>query len=161
MTQHKRRDEPNEPATAGLRVLHIALVAATALLVSACGDASEAASTATSPAPTTTSRGILEAAWSRCSTPGVLTDGATTLILDTIGDEDVTGDQYERVSCVLDVLDMPASVESHINSTRALDGMQTDTWGKVSARWTYHPDDRAQDHPHSAQLISTNNSRTE
>ena len=24
--------------------------------------------------------------------------------------------------------------------TRALDGMQTDSWGGMTARWTYHPD---------------------
>ena len=28
-----------------------------------------------------------------------------------------------------------------INSTRALDGMQTDSWHDITARWTYHPDD--------------------
>ena len=32
-------------------------------------------------------------------------------------------------------------VTQHIESTRALDGMQTDEWDDMKARWTYHPDD--------------------
>ena len=27
-----------------------------------------------------------------------------------------------------------------IDSTRALDGTQTDSWKDIDARWTYHPD---------------------
>jgi len=28
----------------------------------------------------------------------------------------------------------------HINTTRALDGTQSDEWDGYKARWTYHPD---------------------
>ena len=31
-------------------------------------------------------------------------------------------------------------VADHINTTRALDGTQSDEWDGYKARWTYHPD---------------------
>ena len=42
--------------------------------------------------------------------------------------------------CVLNALDVPTRVRDHINSTRALDGQQTETWDDLNARWTFHPD---------------------
>lgn len=42
--------------------------------------------------------------------------------------------------CVLEALEVPERVRSHIGSTRALDGMQEDSWDDYNARWTYHPD---------------------
>lgn len=42
--------------------------------------------------------------------------------------------------CVLDSLDIPSRVLDHIGHTRALDGMQTDSWDDYEARWNYHPD---------------------
>lgn len=42
---------------------------------------------------------------------------------------------------MLEQLDAPDYVTQHIESTRALDGMQTDEWDDMKARWTYHPDD--------------------
>jgi hypothetical protein len=30
---------------------------------------------------------------------------------------------------------------TEIDNTRALDGMQRDSWRKFKASWTYHPDD--------------------
>jgi hypothetical protein len=44
------------------------------------------------------------------------------------------------LDCDLSVLKAPSFVTSQINSTRALDGVQKATWGKISAFWTYHPD---------------------
>lgn len=44
------------------------------------------------------------------------------------------------LSCILYGLDVPDHVVSHIESTRALDGQQTDSWDGISARWTYHPE---------------------
>lgn len=57
---------------------------------------------------------------------------------DTMYDEGILGLAIE--ACVLDGLGTPTAVREHISSTRALDGQQTDQWGKYSARWTYHPD---------------------
>jgi phosphatidylethanolamine-binding protein (PEBP) family uncharacterized protein/LysM repeat protein len=44
------------------------------------------------------------------------------------------------LTCVLANLDVPARVVSHIDQTRALDGLQEDSWGDYNAQWTYHPD---------------------
>ena len=42
--------------------------------------------------------------------------------------------------CMIEATAMPARVVSHLEGTRALDGMQEDTWDAWSARWSYHPD---------------------
>lgn len=68
-------------------------------------------------------------------------DDGDTLILDTKGKEDSDGLSTEDVACVLNSLDVPDAVLQHIDTTRALDGQQTDSWSGVDARWTYHPDD--------------------
>ncbi|MEN9953852.1 MAG: hypothetical protein RL028_454 [Actinomycetota bacterium] len=44
-------------------------------------------------------------------------------------------------ACVVSALKMPSSVLNKIGQTRALDGMVSAKFGKVSAFWTYHPDD--------------------
>jgi hypothetical protein len=43
-------------------------------------------------------------------------------------------------TCVLDEMEVPERVRSHLGSTRALDGTQEDAWDDYEARWTYHPD---------------------
>ena len=47
---------------------------------------------------------------------------------------------YSDVACSLLVMNAPDFVTAQIDSTRALDGLQKATWGKLSAFWTYHPD---------------------
>jgi hypothetical protein len=41
---------------------------------------------------------------------------------------------------ILDELGAPDAVWAKIENTRALDGMQTETWVQFTATWTYHPD---------------------
>jgi hypothetical protein len=45
----------------------------------------------------------------------------------------------EDVLCALSVLKAPGFVQAQIETTRALDGLQKASWGKISAFWTYHP----------------------
>ena len=71
----------------------------------------------------------------------VLADEGKTMMLHVAGEDgrefgDVTIDE---VACILSETDVPTSVVSHIDSTRALDGQQTAEWGKIAARWSYHP----------------------
>jgi hypothetical protein len=57
------------------------------------------------------------------------------------------GGQYmnaDTLICVLDRLGTPDAVKEHIDSTRAVDGQQTDSWPGYTARWTYYPDDGLQ-----------------
>ncbi|WP_225498444.1 hypothetical protein [Arthrobacter sp. M4] len=44
------------------------------------------------------------------------------------------------IACILKAVNVPDSVVSQMDSTRALDGMQRASWDKISASWTYHPD---------------------
>lgn len=48
---------------------------------------------------------------------------------------------FDGLTCVLGALDTPTSVIAQMESTRALDGMQSATWGDFKASWNYHPDD--------------------
>ena len=69
----------------------------------------------------------------------VLDDGHS-LQLQTSGKESI-GAPFETVLCVLEELDIPESVVSRMESTRALDGRQDAAWSNYSATWGYHPDD--------------------
>ena len=73
----------------------------------------------------------------------VVTDEGKTLTLTTAGKSGKSASytDIEDVACVLTKLEVPSYVTSHIDSTRALDGQQTDEWDGISARWTYHPED--------------------
>ena len=72
---------------------------------------------------------------------GVLADDDTTLIMDMEGDDLSSGDaSYVDVICVLAELGTPSYVVSQMESTRALDGMQSASWEIYTAQWTYHPD---------------------
>ena len=71
-----------------------------------------------------------------------LSDGGKTLTFSNVGRFDYSADSgnYADVECTLSVIKTPSFVTSQINSTRALDGLQKATWGKISSFWTYHPD---------------------
>ena len=72
----------------------------------------------------------------------VVADKGTTLTLTTAGKSGKSASytDIEDVACVLTELEVPSYVTSHIDSTRALDGQQTDEWDGISARWTFHPE---------------------
>lgn len=70
-----------------------------------------------------------------------LGDGGKTLIINSSGDPIKSIVDTQTMACVLDYLKIPAAVRSHIESTRALDGRQTDSWDGFTAAWTYYPDD--------------------
>ena len=68
-------------------------------------------------------------------------DDGRSLSLDNEGEDDISGLSFSDITCVLDALDVPDSVLDKMGNTRALDGMQTASWGDITATWTYHPDD--------------------
>jgi hypothetical protein len=83
----------------------------------------------------------LSKAQTRCDA-GTLGDEDHTLLIDMMGEEYSSGTAtIDDVGCVLAALAAPTSVTARMDSTRALDGMQTATWDGYSASWTYHPDD--------------------
>ena len=72
-----------------------------------------------------------------------LLDNGTTLKFSYAGKYSsymASAASYADVSCALSVMKAPSFVTAQIDTTRALDGLQKASWGKVSAFWTYHPD---------------------
>lgn len=67
-------------------------------------------------------------------------DDGHSLSLDSRGEDDYSGLALSDVSCVLDALNMPDSIRDQMDTTRALDGTQRDTWDNFSVSWNYHPD---------------------
>jgi hypothetical protein len=85
---------------------------------------------------------VLQLAADRCDVDGAVGDGGSSLELDMEGEDLGSGVlSYTDVACVLQELDVPDSVVSKMDSTRSIDGRQTEDWDGIEANWTYHPDD--------------------
>ena len=70
-----------------------------------------------------------------------LGDEGSSLSLDMEGETDFDGLSYDDVSCVLEELEMPDSVDNRMGQTTSMDGMQDASWDGIHASWNYHPDD--------------------
>jgi hypothetical protein len=73
----------------------------------------------------------------------VLSDGGRTLTFSTFGKYSGYGPSipsWSDFSCATTAMAMPSFVLNQINTTRALDGRVSASWGNISATWTYHPD---------------------
>lgn len=69
-----------------------------------------------------------------------LEDEGKTLVFDMKGKEETTGGDVDELACVLNKLKAPSRVITLMDSTRSLDGKQTETWDGITATWRYHPD---------------------
>ena len=139
------------------RVIRLSVVGAAALTVAAvlagCGSQTSPDSQQAAPSGSETiAKTLLEKTLYCLSAdtkvkPG---DGGQTLVLDGMSADEAVGEKIDpskvtvaQEACVLHALQVPDAVVSHIDSTRALDGQQTDQWTSsdqtVKARWTYHP----------------------
>jgi hypothetical protein len=75
-------------------------------------------------------------------TAGTLANDDHTLVVDMAGEELGTGEAtIDDVLCVLAELEAPQAILAQMESTRALDGMQSATWSTYEVTWNYHPDD--------------------
>lgn len=113
----------------------LAMTAALLLGVTACGGDADGGGDDPQPEQKT----ALQTAAQECSLSHLLADDGTSLTLDR-NTSDRMHLRHVKIECILPALDTPQHVIDHIYSTRALDGQQTDTWGNIEARWTYHPD---------------------
>lgn len=68
----------------------------------------------------------------------VSSDGSS-MEMTTFGKKQPGMNPY-TLGCVLEKLDAPASLKQRMNTIRAIDGTQEQTWGSYRATWTYHPD---------------------
>lgn len=84
-----------------------------------------------------------EDAMSDCDVPSSswarVGDEGNTLILDGEGG-DSDGLSLANTVCIMTGLDVPDSTIAKIEGTRALDGVQSDTYGDITVEWSYHPD---------------------
>lgn len=87
----------------------------------------------------------LQQAYEDCSLESVedtqLADGGSTLVLDTMGEEDFSGASYADFQCVLTSLETPTRITTRMGETSANDGQQTDSAEGLNYFWKYHPDD--------------------
>lgn len=111
--------------TKALRVL--ALIAAVCISVSYCS------AKASTPRTATPAKGSIGKVAASCGVSAA-SDGRS-ITMRTAG-----GESVKDVVCVLFGLKAPRHIYSLIDATRALDGMQSESWGDYVARWTYHPD---------------------
>ena len=76
--------------------------------------------------------------------PVRLEDAGRTLSFSTYGKYSWFGGpsiaKESDFTCALQKMSTPSYVINQINTTRALDGRVSASWGKISATWTYHPD---------------------
>jgi hypothetical protein len=87
---------------------------------------------------------LLEAAKETCavgSSDVRIGDDGDTMSIDRAGAEEMQGATMQQLDCLLVELDFPDAVVDRIRNTRALDGYQEETFGELTAAWTYHPDD--------------------
>lgn len=70
-------------------------------------------------------------------------DSGRTLALHLVPNFEflLTGLTNEHFNCATKTLKVPGFVGSKISATRAIDGIQSAKWGKISAFWNYHPED--------------------
>jgi hypothetical protein len=119
----------------------LGVVVGIALPVGGSGSSNGAVEHPESPSPTAASE--IKDAYDTCgaeSAGALIADEESTLIIDTQGDDDADGVDYETVGCLLAELGTPERVTQTMNSTRALDGRVTDSWDSFTASWSYHPD---------------------
>ena len=70
-------------------------------------------------------------------------DSGRTLALHLLPNVEflLTGLTKEHFNCATKTLKVPGFVGSKISATRAIDGIQSAKWGKITAFWNYHPED--------------------
>lgn len=87
----------------------------------------------------------IELAFENCSLSEGLNVGLDSngkgLFLDGKGEEDYSGVSIGKQLCVLEELEMPATVRNQLSNTNSLMGVRTAEWDDISIEWSYHPDD--------------------
>lgn len=109
-----------------------------ALIAVACVAVSHWSAKAGTPGAVTPAKGPVEQVAASCGVSAA-SDGKS-ITVRTAGAKAAGGKSVKDVACILAGLKAPQHIYSLIDATRALDGMQSESWGDYVARWTYHPD---------------------
>lgn len=67
-----------------------------------------------------------------------LDDDGQGLYLDGRGEES-WGMSYGDISCVIDFLDVPLSVQNRMDNTNSIMGVQEASFDGIKVQWSYHP----------------------
>jgi hypothetical protein len=70
----------------------------------------------------------------------VISDEGHSLTIESKGEDDISGLDYEALFCIMDELGAPKAVTSHMEQTTSMDGRQTETWDDITISFSYHPD---------------------
>lgn len=109
-----------------------------ALIAAACVAVSYWSAKASPPGVVSPTKGAMGQVAASCGVSAA-SDGRS-ITMRTAGAKTAGGENVKDVACVLAGLKAPQHIYSLIDATRALDGMQSESWGDYVARWTYHPD---------------------
>jgi len=116
------------------------------VMLALAGCSSGGADATPSPTPTktlSTLYGALRECNLSAAAPGFeLGDGEKSLVIDVAGEDDFPQLEanYDDALCVLSALEIPDATLNLVQTTRALDGRQQDSWADLDATWSYHPD---------------------
>lgn len=127
------------------------------LALAGCGGAEAADASSPAPSAATSSapvKSLIQQASNSChldtgaygsgSAYATIGDAGYTITLSGSAKGRGNGLTDNEMVCALKAVSVPDRVVSEMDATRALDGMQRASWDKMSASWTYHPDDGLQ-----------------
>lgn len=69
-----------------------------------------------------------------------LAEDNQSLTFDGSGNEDYLGGDFSDLICVIDELQAPSTIQSRMQGTNSLMGVQNGEWDGISISWSYHPD---------------------
>jgi hypothetical protein len=139
-----RKKSRKLPIIIGAAVAGLVLVGGgvTALVMAAGSDTADQVAAAAG-MPVAAARSPFQDVQASCDPSGsgtTIADNGKTLIIDSSGEEDLSGISYDALDCIMNAVHMSAAAQAHVGETRALDGRQQDSWDGFTASWTYHPD---------------------
>ncbi|NQX36237.1 hypothetical protein [Herbiconiux sp. VKM Ac-2851] len=70
----------------------------------------------------------------------VVGDEGQSLTIESRGQDDSAGVDIDQLFCIMDALDAPSAVTSHMEQTTSMDGRQTEEWDDYEISFSYHPD---------------------
>jgi len=120
-----------------MRLTYVLVPFVLTAVLSACGATDPEASLSIAPTQLTQ----IEQARKDCRLPAsAVGDDGRTLLVDHKGEDDTDGLSMDQLVCALTALEVTDALVAQMGATRAMDGVQTGSWGRYTAVWSYHPD---------------------
>jgi hypothetical protein len=107
-----------------------------ALVLSSCGALTDAIGSI----GTSTLQAAVESCASEYSGYVDVLDNGKTISIDGNGEEK-SGAPIQEIACILQAIPVPSYIIQRMEQTRAIDGIQRETFDGFDISWSYHPDD--------------------